>query len=247
MTPTTSSLARAGLPAILTAFAAVLLTLLPLLGTPHVSDDVLNYSFHWLSDGEFARATTEEIKYWTLAAGRIFFFSSLLKNSVFQIFETVHEYKAYLLAMTLLCVLACTAYLRAATRSWLVPVAALLALPVLIQFRDFHDPVISFNGLFQISVALIFICLGLHLRYLNSSRRSLLYLCVAGFVLNLFFYELAAITLVLVFVQEWVMRRDGAPRHGTSKALAIVLAVYLALVIACRVIGAQMFGMSDTQ
>lgn len=89
--------------------------------------------------------------------------------------------------------------------SRLLPVAAVLSLPFLIQFRDYHDRVVSFNGIFQISIGLIFFALAFHVRYLRSGGARWLWRCLAVFVANLFVYELAALTLVFVWLHSHTM------------------------------------------
>jgi hypothetical protein len=191
---------------------ALAIALAPLLATPRVSDDVINYSFRWLSGPAFMGALWEEVRHWALTSGRVFVVSLYMKDTVFKLFETAFTYKAFLVAMNLACAAAFFAYVSAASRSRLLAVAALLALPFMIQMRAYHDPVVSFNGLFQLSAGLVFATLACHVQYARSGDRRWLAASLACFVLNLLVYEMAAITVALIAVQDWALRR-AMPRR----------------------------------
>jgi hypothetical protein len=224
--------------------AAVLVSLLPVLATPRVSDDVLNYSFRWLSSADFSRAVMEEIRFWILSAGRVFFLATYMKDTVFQVFETTLAYKIFLVAMNLACAAVFFVYARVVGRSTGVAVAAALALPILVQLRDYHDPVLSFNGLFQLCAALIFAALALHAQFLRTGARPWLYASLAAFVVNLFVYEMAMLALPLVWLQERTLEPRGARRYVGTRLMLVLFAVYFALVVAGRILGAVVFKMA---
>lgn len=224
--------------------AAVALALLPVLGTPHVSDDVINYSFGWLASADFARATLEEIRHWMLSSGRIFVLSTYLKNTTFQAFETIAAYKVFLVAMNVACVAIFCAYARMLTRSWVVPVAAALVFPVLLQLRDYHDPVVSFNGLFQVCAGLTFAALAFHLRFLRGEGRCWLYAALAAFVVNLFAYEMAVLTLAFAWLQQRL--EPGRSTRAAVVPFVLALAAYGVVAAASRWLGATVYGASGS-
>lgn len=227
----------------LLAFA---IALAPLLATPRVSDDVINYSFRWLSGPAFLEALWQEIRHWALTSGRVFVVSLYMKDTIFKLFETALAYKAFLVAMNLACAAAFFAYVWAASRSRLLAVAALLALPFMIQLRAYHDPVVSFNGLFQLSAGLVFATLACHVQHARTGGRRWLLAAVACFVLNLLIYEMAAITVALVGVQDWALRRAMPKRYRLTLVLLLVFAAYFAVIVATRYIGSAWFGMQGT-
>jgi hypothetical protein len=242
----THPLKRTAFKTALAPLLAFALALVPILATPRVSDDVINYSFRWLSSADYSRAVLDEIRYWILSSGRIFVLSTYLKNSIFQVFEGAPAYKAFMLAANVGCAAAFFAYARLASRSSVLPVAALLALPILLQLRDYHDPVLSFNGLFQLCGALIFAALAFQVKYARTGDRRWLQACVAAFVANLFVYEMAALTAPLLWLQERLVPSPGKARYRATRWILVVLAVYLALVVAARVTGAVVFGMTGS-
>ena len=231
----------------LIALGALALALLPLLATPRVSDDVINYSFRWLAPSEFVHETLKEIRFWMLSAGRVFVLSSVLKNIVFAVFETTHAYKVFLIATNLACAACFLYYASIVSPSRLVPVAAVLSLPFLIQFRDYHDPVISFNGIFQISVGLIFLALAFHMRYLRSGEARWLWRCLALFVANLLVYELAALTVVFVWLQSRTMASTVPGAQRGTRLLLVTLALYGAAVIVLRLVGSKLYGIGASR
>jgi hypothetical protein len=224
------------------ALAAFAVALSPLLSTPRVSDDVINYSFRWLSPADFQRETLEEIRFWILSAGRLFVLSSYLKNLVFLAFETTLAYKVAMLAVNLACAAALAGYARLVLRSWVTPVAAVLALAVLVQLRDYHDPVVSFNGIFQLCLLLVLAALACHVQYARTGRAAWLAGCVGAFVANLFLYEMAAVTLPLLIVQELALSPRGRGRHRASLAVGVALAIYFAIGAWARHLGAPTYG-----
>jgi hypothetical protein len=226
------------------AFAALLLALVPVLRTPHVSDDVVNYSFGWLQGAEFFRVTNEEVRDWILSAGRAFVFSSYLKNAVFKAFHDLLSYKVFLVAMNMAAAIAFFGYVRMLTRSVAVPALALLCLPVLIQLRDYHDPVVSFNALFQLGAALIFGSLAAHLAYLRTGRARWLVVALFLFAVNLLLYEMAAVTAALVLVQERFEPAGERRRYRATAWFLALVAIYGVQVVVSRWIGAHYFGMA---
>jgi hypothetical protein len=241
MTPEPGASRRRHGAAIL-ALAALAVALLPVLATPRVSDDVINYSFRWLSAGDFSRATLDEAWQWAIATGRIFVLSTVLKNVTFTVFETAWAYKTFLLVANLACAAGLFAYARRIAGSTLAAAASVLALTVLVQLRDFHDPVISFNALFQLAALLIFAALACHLRYLETGEARWAWASVAAFVANLFLYEIAVIVLPLIWLQQRMftggVRRAG---HRVFRLLAVAFAIYGVGMIAARVAGATLF------
>ena len=228
------------------ALLAFFVSLIPVLVTPHVSDDVLNYSSRWLSQAELSKGVIAQIEYWALSTGRVFILSTYLKEAVFQIFESSQSYKAFLVAMNLACALSLVMYIWTLSANITIAIGALLTLPVLIQLRDYHDPIVSFNGLFQLSAGLIVITLTLHICYLQTGRRSWLHACLAAFVFNLFLYEMALVTVPLIWLQDWTFRRFVDWKYGASKVLSIAFAAYCSLVVAARLLGAMAFAMPES-
>jgi hypothetical protein len=232
--------------AALAALAVVVLALVPVLRTPHVSDDVVNYSIGWLSGEDFARAAYEEVRQFALSAGRVFVLAAGLKNVVFSAFDGLAAYKLFLVATNIACAAALFLYARVVGASRVLAVIALLALPLLFQLRDFHDPLVSFNGMLQISAALVFISLALHARWHRTRDGRFLLGAWLAFVADLFLYEVAAIAAVLVLAQDRALGAGGRGRYRAGIVFMATVVAYAGVVAAMRWIGAHYFGMGHS-
>jgi hypothetical protein len=225
---------------LLAALAAVALGLLPLLDTPHVSDDFVNYTARWLSPAEAMQSMRDEIMYWVWSSGRIFVFSTVLKDFTFQVFEGLRAYKAWLLLLNLAAALAFAGYVLELTGSRLRACTALLALPLFTQMRDYHDPVVSFNGLFQLSAIMIMAALVAHLRFLRTGRGAWLAACAGAALLNLFFYEIAIITIVLLWLQQRTVPAAAAAAGARPmRVVGIAVLAYVAVMLCARLYGSH--------
>lgn len=221
---------------------AVAIALWPLLLTPHVSDDFPNYSTRWLGPAALLEDMRAKIAEWLWSEGRLFVLSTVLKDLAFQPFEQAITYKASLLALNVGVAGFFAAYVRELTGSTRIAAACLLWLPLLVQFRDFHDGIVSFYGIFQLAMAGVIATLACHLRYRRTGLAAYRRACVAFFVVTLFLYEMSVVAMALVWLQERHFEgRRGWKPGPDARLLLVVVAVYVALIAAFRTIGAFVF------
>lgn len=224
------------------ALLAFLVALLPLLFTPHVSDDVINYSASWLSQEQFVRNALNDLQYWYLANGRIHVLANLAKDYTFLIFSSVFAYKAFLVVVNLIAAIVFYVYIKALTKNTQLSSFSVLALCLTIQFRDFHDPVVSFNGLMQYTLIFIVLTLIFHLKYIVEKRIGWLYLTAGAFFASLLFYEISFIILFFVLVQEWALRIRRRQIRSALPWMVLLSVIYVIVARSGKFLGQYYYG-----
>ena len=224
------------------ALLAFLVALLPLLLTPHVSDDVINYSASWLSQKQFVQNAINDLQNWYFENGRIHVLANLSKDYTFLIFSSTLAYKTFLVALNLIAAIVFHLYIKALTKSTQVSSFSVLVLCLAFQFRDFHDPVVSFNGLMQYVLIFIVLTLIFHLKYIVEKRIGWLYLTAGSFFVSLLFYEISFIILFFVLVQEWALQIRRRQIRSALPWLALLSVIYIIVARSGKFLGQYYYG-----
>ncbi len=195
--------------AALALVGAAALFLSPMLRTGYISDDLISS----LGPG-MMRWTGKSLARWTagqakdaVLAGR---FNPAIWAQLCATFYTIRDvyfYKLYILSWILVDLVLFVGLVRVASKDrGLACLAGVLALPC-IQFRAFHDPVLSFFGQMQVVLALALASfIGLHLR-LERGGRGWLFLSAISYLIAMLIYETVYPFLVvyLAWIAAWPM------------------------------------------
>jgi hypothetical protein len=188
-------------------FAAVMslvaLTLLPMLASGFYGDDEFNSLFTAtllsLKGQSLPALMASDIAGWATTVGRFFPLSEYTRVLFWVADGNALTYKLVLMALVLLDAALLYALLRRLTGSTGLAAVSVLAFSLTLQFRYYHEPILSYAGMLPVITALILAALLWFLRYLDSGSRRWLAVSVAAFVATLLIYEVA-LPMCLVFV-----------------------------------------------
>lgn len=196
------------------AIAAVVLLNRPLLDSGFSGDDYVNSMTAGAVDAglmPMLRAAAAAATYWVTANGRLFPVSAFAGTAWDILLADRLAYKVGTLAFIVLDALLVAWLVRRLSRSRSAGLLLLTLLPVVLQSRDYHDPILSFNPLLQLlTLLLAAACLAFLASLREASRPWMTALGVAMFALALLTYEVAY-GFILVFALLWWLAPERAP------------------------------------
>lgn len=169
----------------------IALVISPMLNSGFISDDswvscISSYSnLKSMLAGTFEQIFTQAKSY-----GHLLILSTLLGNVVF--FLTRHDlflYKLFIMAMVVVNVGLFEYFIYRLSRSRIFSLMSIVSLPLLFQFRNYHDPILSFAGQQQLILTTLLISLLFLLNYIDTGTKSKLWLSILFYFLCLQFYE----------------------------------------------------------
>lgn len=209
------------------SLAAAGLYLSPMLRTGFLSDD----SISSLTDGmlrytgeDLATRIVNNIRS-SIDDGRFYPLHWILFNAVFVVFRDVYAYKLYIGSLVLVDLALLAAFVRSLTGDRGLACLAVGGTVASIQFRAFHDPILSFFGLLQIVVACVLVSLIATDAALKGRSRVWLAIGAVAFLVAMLTYEvcypLCALHLLLIAYRKtgWKTRF----RAATPVVLAVLI------------------------
>jgi hypothetical protein len=179
-------------PLVVIAFCAVAVA--PALRTWFISDDAINSNRITMavSHGvDLPSIIKGDAGSW-LHSGRLFPVNVAIMNATFAFFgDAVRAYKAFLVVLSLLSVLTFIVSARSLGVRAGVAYGIAAMLPILWQLRDYHDPVLAFNGFIQILFIFFALSLCALQGYVAGGRIRFLFVHALCFLLAILQYELA--------------------------------------------------------
>jgi hypothetical protein len=184
-----------------TVIGCAVLALVPLLSSGYYSDDLMNSAIKGRTELEgisLAAHLFEEIRNWVVDNGRIHPVF-ILENVLFSYFLTdLTIHKSAVLLLVIVDLLLFFKMLEMLTKDFYAACLGVLLLPVLFQFRLYHDPILSFSGGLPCFMALVLLSIVAFQTYLAVNRRGYLVASLIAYNLSLYFYEIS-LPLVLLF------------------------------------------------
>jgi hypothetical protein len=200
-------------------------SLLPLLSSGYYSDDLVNSTtkarleLHGIPLFQYMVRLTS---FWATYNGRFFPVAILTTVPISYLSYHLHLYKALLLSLTLFNVLLFGILTTLITRSRHASCLALLFLPILFQFRLYHEPLLSLSGMMQILAAFVFLAMIYLYRYLEHRNPVYLIASLLSYNLALYLYELSTLLIALFLV---ILARHGHLRAGPKLRIATFYAL----------------------
>jgi hypothetical protein len=105
---------------------------------------------------------------------------------------------------------------------------AVVVLPILFQFRLYHDAILSFSGVLQVSLSLIFCALIFLYKYLEDRNTTYLVLSLVSYNISLYSYEVCILLLPLFLIIICARNHAGA-RNTIKSFMPYALSVIVAL------------------
>lgn len=122
---------------------------------------------------------------------------------IFYLFPDVHAYKTILLILTLIDGCLFYKFNSELFKNQIVALAILLLLPLCIQLRIYHDPMLGYYGLMQMMFAELMVSLICFNRYLENRKKKYLVISIIFFTIGLMSYEMFFPLILLYFLMAW--------------------------------------------
>lgn len=169
----------------------IILAISPMLNSGYISDDSwVSCKAYYPSLKVMLHDTYEQIKLVTKSHGHLTILWLIESNVVF--FLTQHDpflYKLFILCMILVNVGLFEYFIYKLSRSRITSLLSIISLPLLFQFRNYHDPILSFAGQQQLILTTLLISLLFLLDYFDNGKKSRLWLSIFFYFLCLQIYE----------------------------------------------------------
>jgi len=179
----------------------VFLSLSPMLTSGYYSDDLMNSEIK----GQIGLQHSTLIKYiytainqW-IKLGRFFPIGLIVTYTVAYFSYNLIFYKLFLVMLVLTNVILLGILMSKICKDRNVSFLAMLLLPILFQFRLYHDPITSFDGMLQVFMFFMLASLIFFTYYIDNGRTINITASVLLYSLTLFMYEIS-IPLILLFV-----------------------------------------------
>jgi hypothetical protein len=222
--------------------------LLPVIHAPFFSDDI-TYSevagYRRLTGKSFLGLDAEQVWNFVVHGGRPQIFSGGPGYPALSLLgQHPTAYHAYLLGLTALD----GAVIYGLLRRLRAPAAAAALAIVLgaawMQFRIYHDSMISFAGLMQLITALVAASVWCFARWLDEGRRRDLVLAVALFFVACGTYEVAYSLCLAHVALAFAQRRGRAALRAVAPIVGVAVVFVLATVVLRHVADAVAYGYS---
>jgi len=169
------------------------LVLSNLLQSDYFGDDLYNFQvpgavpliFHSVFD-----LTKHYFMEWVNTNGR-FFPGAWYGYYIFYIFDTIYSYKLFLLSVTISGIALFSYLIYLLSKDRYLSLLFLFSTPIFFQYRFYHDPMLSFNGLMQVLFIYTTLSLIFLTKYLQGSPKYHYYISLFFFTLSLLTYEIS--------------------------------------------------------
>jgi hypothetical protein len=187
---------------ILGVLFVIILMLLPLMNSGFFGDDAANsfikgtlqYTNHSVS-----QAILGEYKYW-LSMGRLFIIAPLYGYSLFALVNNLTLYKSLIILSVIINIILFGYFIRIITKSTPLSLLSMLIMPMFFQFRNFHDPIMSFAMIQQNLFSFIMLSLISLLIYIKNNKNIYLIFSLGMYLLSMLTYEVALPFFLLHFL-----------------------------------------------
>lgn len=173
------------------------LVLSNILKSDYFGDDLYNFQVPGLIPSDYSSIfdfASRNITGW-MGHGR-FFPGTAFSFFVFDIFNTVFLYKLLQLSVTLLSISLFAYLIYILSKDRYLSLMLLFLTPLFFQYRYYHDPFLSFNGLMQILFIYVTLSLIFLTKYLQGAAKYYYYLSLFFFILTLVTYEISYVFIL---------------------------------------------------
>jgi hypothetical protein len=222
----------------LVVLATTVFYLSPMLKNGFFSDDCLNSMVSGLlinNNTDVLTFTYQIVSSW-ISNGRIF----PLAFYMYFIFLFVHNFFYYhllILIAILVDILLFGYFIQIMTKSTYISLLSMLIMPLLFQFRAYHDPILSFCMLLQIVFFYLITSLITFTCYLKHNKKRYLIISTFLYILSMLTYEITYIFFPLFLITAYFYEDNNNLLRAIKKSfpyIAIAL-IFIFVVIAWRV------------
>lgn len=177
-------------------------TLSPILTSYYCGDDLYNFQVvgHVPAfNSSVANVIINDFRDWFYGQGRFFPFA-FYALYVFWLFDNVYLYKIFLVVITLTAVGLFSRLVYILSNNKNLAFIVMLITPIMFQFKNYHDPFLSFHGLMQVVFIYCLLSLIMLSRYIQTEKKPFLFFSVLFFIFSLLTYEIAFTFIVFIAV-----------------------------------------------
>ena len=211
----------------------VAMALWPLLSSGYYSDDLIHSTLRGqleLQNKSLLNHIVEENRYWIVDNGRFFPVATLMVLPVSYLFSNLLLHKIFILLQVIVNALLFSRFVENLTKDFFAGYIASLFLPILFQFRLFHDPILSFSGMMQSFMTITLLSLILCQKHHDRDQPRYLAASVFLYNLTLYFYEIS-VPFVLLFLILTIGRRPVTLRQVVRQLLPYMVSTAFALAV----------------
>lgn len=176
--------------------------LYPLLETGFVGDDAYNSQIKGtliLSDATLLERLTSEIKGWLIGAGRFNPIGWIYTWSLYYLTNSFLIVKSIAMGVIILSSIFFFMIIKKIEIDKLFLLLGILIMPTIMQFRQWHDPIISFTFLIPLVTLFSFISIYSYIRSFDKFEIKWVSISILFFILSLLTYEVSYFFLPIYF------------------------------------------------
>jgi hypothetical protein len=182
----------------------VVLSLSPMLSSGYYSDDMVNSSLKGsieIQNISIANYIKKQINDW-LIQGRLFPLGLIITYTVAYYINKLVVYKTIVMVMVIINILLLGKLTERISGDKYVALLTMIIIPILFQFRLYHDPILAFRGMTQIFMTFMLSSLILFIKYLETNRLRDIIISLLFYNFTLYIYEIS-VPLITVFICLW--------------------------------------------
>lgn len=226
--------------AYLVIIVIITMSLWPLLSSGFYSDDLVTSVLKGqleLQNKSLLDHFTGTAKEWIVYNGRYLMTALFLTTTMSYLMHSLLIYKTVLLLMVIVNVLIFGWFVDEITNNRFLSYLAMILMPLMFQFRLYHDPMLSHYGLYQIQTILILCSMTCFHKYIKSDNRKYLMLSIISFNIVLYLSEISLILFPLFAIIVF----SGAQQYKYSEAInKLKPIIYSALIAAVVMVAAKL-------
>ena len=207
--------------------------LFPLFLSGFVSDDAYNSQIRGVllyADISLFDRIVSEISYW-FDIGRFNPLNWIFWYVYFYLFPSLLLFKFFVFFLIYLNLIYFSKILEFITQSKLFSYYIVFMVPILFQFRYWHDPFLAFASI-PLACLLLFVSLHLLIRYLETGRKSYYSYFVLIFLISLLSYELSYISPLFYFLISY-LKNKSLKQSVLLIVIPITLIVFHVIIKTC--------------
>ncbi|MFB3893029.1 MAG: hypothetical protein ACE15C_13510 [Phycisphaerae bacterium] len=222
---------------LLAVISCTVMSLWPLLSSGYYSDDLVNSTIKGrveMKGVSIWAGVVENNRELVVDFGRLLPTYFLLTLPFAYLLPDLPPHKAAVLLLVAANLLLFYKLMRMLVKDYHVACLAVLLMPVLFQFRLYHDPILSLCGMMQFFMTLMMVSAMAFLKYLERRRWWYLAASLISYNVCLYFYEIS-IPLVVLFLILAAGVHGGGIRSAARKVAPYVVSAVVALALAVLV------------
>lgn len=188
-----SQMSRSDVALAIATFILPVLMLIPILASGYCGDDAINSynrdAFVLTKSSLMEEFIVNQLN-WLKAEGRFFPLSSVSMLVFYCLNSNLLAYKISLIAINLFTIFVFAIFVRQFTGSKQIMYLSILLAPLCFQCRVFHEPILSFAWLLQVTAIYTFMSLTYFKKYLKTEKKSYLIISTIIYLASLFTYEI---------------------------------------------------------